>query len=37
MAVFDREGDVLTSQGEDILQDAQGSYFDQHDNFHCTE
>ena len=37
MVVFDREGNFLTSWGDDILKDAHGIFIDAADNIYCTE
>ena len=37
MVVFDREGNFLTSWGEDILKDAHGIFIDAEDNIYCVE
>ncbi len=37
MVVFDRDGDFLTSWGDDILKDAHGIYIDENDHIYCTE
>lgn len=37
MVVFDRDGNFLTSWGEDILKDAHGIFIDADDNIYCTE
>ncbi|MCY4401082.1 MAG: peptidyl-alpha-hydroxyglycine alpha-amidating lyase family protein [Candidatus Poribacteria bacterium] len=37
MVVFDREGNFLTSWGDDILKDAHGIFIDADDNIYCVE
>ena len=37
MVVFDRDGNFLTSWGENILKDAHGIFIDAEDNIYCTE
>lgn len=37
MVVFDRDGNFLTSWGDDILKDAHGIYIDENDHIYCTE
>lgn len=37
LVVFDREGNFVTSWGEDILKDAHGIYIDTDENIYCTE
>ena len=37
MIVFDREGNFLTSWGDDILVDAHGIFIDAKDNIYCVE
>ena len=37
MVVFDRNGNFLTSWGDDILKDAHGIFIDADDNIYCTE
>ena len=37
MVVFDREGNFLTSWGDDILVDAHGIFIDAKDNIYCVE
>ncbi len=37
MVVFDRDGNFLTSWGDDILKDAHGIYIDADDNIYCVE
>ncbi|MGA1194978.1 MAG: peptidyl-alpha-hydroxyglycine alpha-amidating lyase family protein [Candidatus Latescibacterota bacterium] len=37
MVVFDREGNFVTSWGEDVLEDAHGIYIDGDDNVYCVE
>jgi sugar lactone lactonase YvrE len=37
MVVFDREGNFLSSWGEDVLQDAHGIFIDAQDNIYCVE
>ena len=37
MVVFDRDGNFLTSWGEDLLHDAHGLRIDAEDNLYCTE
>ena len=37
MVVFDRDGNFLTSWGDDILKDAHGIYIDVNDHIYCTE
>jgi len=37
MVVFDREGNFLTSWGDDVLKDAHGIFIDAEDNVYCTE
>jgi len=37
MVVFDRDGNFLSSWGEDILKDAHGIFIDTEDNIYCTE
>ncbi|MCE2399328.1 hypothetical protein J4G08_00410 [Candidatus Poribacteria bacterium] len=37
MVVFDRDGNFLTSWGDDILKDAHGIFIDAEDNIYCVE
>ena len=37
MVVFDREGNFLSSWGEDVLKDAHGIYIDAEDHVYCVE
>ncbi|MDE0634347.1 MAG: peptidyl-alpha-hydroxyglycine alpha-amidating lyase family protein [Candidatus Poribacteria bacterium] len=37
MIVFDRDGNFLTSWGDDILKDAHGIFIDAEDNIYCVE
>ncbi|MDE0087668.1 MAG: peptidyl-alpha-hydroxyglycine alpha-amidating lyase family protein [Candidatus Poribacteria bacterium] len=37
MVVFDRDGNFLTSWGDDILKDAHGIFIDADDNIYCVE
>ncbi len=37
MVVFDRDGNFLTSWGDDILKDAHGIFIDDDDNIYCVE
>lgn len=37
MVVFDRDGNFLTSWGDDILKDAHGIFIDDEDNVFCVE
>lgn len=37
MMVFDRQGNFVTSWGEDVLEDAHGIYIDGDDNVYCVE
>lgn len=37
MVVFDRDGNFLTSWGDDILKDAHGIFIDTEDNIYCVE
>ncbi|RKU20091.1 hypothetical protein C6501_00440 [Candidatus Poribacteria bacterium] len=37
MIVFDRDGNFLTSWGDDILKDAHGIFIDTEDNIYCVE
>lgn len=37
MVVFDRDGNFLSSWGEDILKDAHGIYIDAEDHVYCVE
>ncbi len=37
MVVFDRDGNFLSSWGENILKDAHGIFIDTEDNIYCTE
>ena len=37
MVVFDREGNFLTSWGDDVLENAHGIFIDDDDNVYCTE
>ena len=37
LVIFDRDGNLLTSWGDDILEDAHGIYIDTDDNVYCTE
>jgi DNA-binding beta-propeller fold protein YncE len=37
MVVFDRDGNFLTSWGDDVLKDAHGIFIDAEDNVYCTE
>ena len=37
MIIFDRDGNFLTSWGEDLLCHAHGIYVDKEDNIYCTE
>ena len=37
VVVFDREGNFLTSWGEDILEDAHGIFIDAQDHLYCVE
>ena len=37
MVVFDREGNFLTSWGEDVLKDAHGIFIDAEDTVYCVE
>ncbi len=37
MMVFDRDGNFLTSWGDDVLENAHGIFIDSDDNIYCTE
>ncbi len=37
MVVFDRDGNFLTSWGDDLLKDAHGIFIDEEDNIYCVE
>ena len=37
MVVFDRDGNFLTSWGDDVLENAHGIFIDSDDNIYCTE
>lgn len=37
MVIFDRDGNFLTSWGDDILKDAHGIFIDAEDNIYCVE
>ncbi len=37
LVIFDRDGNLIDSWGEDILRDAHGIYIDAEDNVYCTE
>lgn len=37
MVVFDRDGNFITSWGDDILKDAHGIFIDAEDNVYCVE
>lgn len=37
LIIFDREGHVLDTWGDDVLQDAHGIYIDADDNVYCVE
>ncbi len=37
MVVFDRDGNLIDSWGDDILKDAHGIFIDTDDNIYCTE
>ena len=37
MVVFDREGNSLTSWGDEVLKNAHGIFIDGDDNIYCTE